>query len=98
MENSILITKVIKLFEKVNPACKRMYDNKTQRKAALDLVTQYGLDEIEDVLQILPVSNTIPYIPTATTPLQLWEKYQAIKNAWMKRKNELQANKRRIII
>lgn len=82
-----LIPDVIKLFESVNPACKRYYGNPTQRKACQDLLDTYGLEELTNVINFLPVNNSTPYKPKANTPLQLWEKYQSIKDAWAQEKN-----------
>ncbi len=86
---------VIKLFEEVNPACKKMYSNTTQRKACDDLLNTYGLDEISKVIGILPKTNKTPYFPSVTTPKQLWDKYQSLKDKLLQKKEE---TKSRIII
>jgi len=86
-----LIPEIIKLFEEVNPACKKMYGNKTQRAACQNLLDEYGFEEVSKFISWLPRTNKIPYIPQAETPDQLWKKWQAIKDAIAKKKNELNA-------
>lgn len=84
-----LIPEVIKLFEVVNPACKKFYGNKTQRGACANLLAEYGFDEVSRVIAFLPQSNKIAFMPTITTPVQLWDKYQALKSGLEKKKSEL---------
>lgn len=84
-----LASELIKLFEAVNPACKTMYGNTTQRKACEYLIAEYGFEEVSRVIAFLPKSNKIPYVPTITTPNQLWTKYQALRDALEKKKGEL---------
>lgn len=82
------ITEIIKLFEAINPACKRYYGNITQRKACKDLIDTYGFDEISKVIAFLPKNNSTPFMPKANTPLQLWDKFQSIKDSWQQVKNK----------
>lgn len=84
-----LIPELIKLFEEVNPACRKMYGNKTQRGACRDLIDTYGFDEVSKVVAFLPKSNKIAYMPTITTPLQLWEKYQSLKDKLQQKRSEI---------
>lgn len=85
-EHSSQIPIIIKEFEKINPACKRMYGNLNQRKACIDLIDTYGFDDVMKAIPFLPRNNTTPYKPKANTPLQLWQKWQDIKEAWAKEK------------
>lgn len=87
-ESGILIPEVIKLFEGINPACKRYYGNLTQRKACQDLLDTYGFEELTKVIAFLPKNNSSPFKPKANTPLQLWEKFQSIKDSWLQEKNK----------
>lgn len=91
-----LVTELIKLFELVNPACKTMYGNTTQRKACELLIEEYGFEEVSKVISFLPKSNKIPFVPTITSPNQLWTKYQALKDGLERKKGELQAKGRGI--
>jgi hypothetical protein len=79
---------IIKEFEIVNPACKRMYGNTTQRQACDDLIERYGLEKVLQVVRILPKSNVIPYMPSITTPAQLVGKWTQLESAFIKKKNE----------
>lgn len=93
-----LIPEIIKAFEEVNPACKKMYGNTTQRKACQNLLDEYGLEEILKFISWLPKTNKIPFVPQATTPVQLWEKWQAIKDGVQKEKAKLQGKENNYII
>lgn len=97
-EGNLLIPEIIKAFETVNPACKSMYGNKTQRKACEHLIDEYGLEEVLKFISWLPKTNKIPYVPQATTPVQLWEKWQAIRDAIDKKRSESVTTKKYEII
>lgn len=88
------VTELIKLFEVVNPACKTMYGNITQRRACQLLIEEYGFDEVSRVVAFLPKSNRVAYLPTITSPNQLWTKYQALKDGLEKKKSALQSSGR----
>lgn len=94
--SSALIGEIIKLFEEVNPACKNFYGNTTQRKACKNLLEEYGFEKVSHAISILPRSNRTAYLPTINTPLQLWEKYQALRDGVAKKKSELSAKGRGI--
>ena len=81
---------LIKLFEEVNPACKRYYGNTTQRQACDDLITTYGFDEVSRVIPVLVKTNKMLYFPNIQTPKQLWEKYQTLKDKFHQKKIELE--------
>lgn len=86
-QSPALIGKVIELFSELNPACKKMYGNKTQRKACQDLVDTYSFEEVENcIVRVLPLTNGQPYFPTITTPLQLRDKWVALKSAVSKKR------------
>ena len=93
--HSPLGAEIIKLFEVVNPACKKMYNNTTQRKASDDLINTYSFEEVSKVIAILPKTNKTPYFPSITTPKQLWEKYQSLKDKLLQKKEE---TKSRLIV
>lgn len=73
--SSGLIVEIIKLFSEINPACKKMYDNKTQRGACQDLLDSYSFEDIKKVIALIPKTNGYKYCPTITTPLQLRDKW-----------------------
>lgn len=95
---SPLIPKVIKLFERVNPACKSMYGNKTQRRASQDLLDTYGFEELGKVIAILPKTNKLTYFPSITTPAQLWNDYQKLKDKLIQEKTKPDKNKPNYIL
>jgi len=75
---------LIKEFETINPAVKRMYGNKTQRKACSDLIESYGFDRVINVIKnTLPRTNkmTAEFFPNIGTPLQLSDKWQKLEDA-----------------
>ena len=96
--SSALIVEIIKLFEEVNPAVKDYYNRPPQRKACENLINEYGFEAVSKVVAFLPRSNKIAYLPTITTPLQLWEKYQSLKDGLQKKKGELTVKGRGIEI
>ena len=79
---------VIKAFEEVNPNASRWYNNITQRGACDDLIETHGLEKVIKAVAILPKSNTMQYIPTVTTPLQLRDKWASLAAALTKRGQE----------
>lgn len=82
------IVLILDEFRKWNPAVKRYYGNTTQRQACSDLIESYGLEQILRVIPLLEKTNKLDYIPSARTPLQLFEKYTAIKDGLGKIKNK----------
>lgn len=78
------ISEIIKEFEAINPACKRMYGNKTQRKACQDLIDTYSFERVIAVIKgTLPKTNkmTANFFPNISTPLQLFDKWQKLEDA-----------------
>lgn len=87
------IVAVIDAFHDWNPAAKRWYNHKTQRRAAADLVEEYGLHHVLDIIEILPKTNEMPYIPTITTPHQLLNKWESLRSNLKSRKNKKEDNR-----
>jgi biotin operon repressor len=74
------VPEIIKAFEIINPACKRMYGNKTHRQACHDLIETYGFETVMSFIEtVLPVTNTKLFWK-ATTPSQLWNNWTNINN------------------
>lgn len=84
---------IIKAFETVDPKNKKYYNNKTQRDACDFLIEQYGLDEVLKVIDILPQTNGMEFVPIITTPLQLRDKWvqlgTALKRTKVKKQPEV---------
>lgn len=84
---------LIKLFEEINPVCKKMYNNKTQREACDDIINSYTFEEACKVILLLKQTNKIPYFPIITTPVQLRDKYQILKSRLEQKKEEIISKK-----
>lgn len=91
------IVDVIDAFERVNPAYRRWYSNTTQREAIERMLDIQGKETILKIIGILPKSNTLPYIPTVTTPLQLEEKWAALEAGLRKEKSKLLEKRPKVI-
>lgn len=81
------IASIIKEFESINPVCKNFYANKTQRKHCQELIDNYGLEKVIQVIKLLPKTNQLNYVPTITTPAQLNTKWIQLATALQKLKN-----------
>ena len=79
---------IIKAFEEINPACKKYYNNNTQRTACDDLIKEYTLEQVLKVISILPQTNKLTFIPTVTTPHQLFQKWTSLRDNLIKIKNK----------
>lgn len=91
-QSSQEIVFLIESFSKLNPACKRMYGNITQRKACEDLINNYGYERIINVIEkTLPKTNVLQFFPTITTPLQLRDKWATLESAI--KRHQLQSKK-----
>ena len=87
-QSSEMINFVIEVFSEINPACKKMYGNTTQRKASFELIETYGLEEVINCIKnVLPKTNNQQYFPTVTTPVQLRDKWISLKSAVSKKRN-----------
>lgn len=80
--SSVGINELIKTFEVMNPSCSKYYGNKTQRKACENLIELYGFNRVKKVIEVtLPKTNTLPFFPSITTPVQLQEKWSSLESA-----------------
>jgi phage replication O-like protein O len=76
------IISLIGEFSKLNPSCKRMYGNNTQRQACEDLIENFGLERVLTVIEkTLPKTNNLQFFPTITTPVQLRDKWIMLESA-----------------
>lgn len=83
------VSEIIKSFENINPACKKMYSNTTQRKACEELIENYTFDRVQTVIEkTLPKTNGIQYFPTITTPAQLRDRWTTLESAIRKHQSE----------
>lgn len=87
------IEQVIYAFKEINPSYKKWFGNRTQRGAAERLLNTHGLDLVLKYIEALKLTNSQPYAPTVTTPVQLEDKLGALK-AWSdKRRNKVETPK-----
>ncbi len=83
------ISLVIDLFKDINPTYKKWFGNTTQRKAVTSLLERHGFEQLRKVIALLPKTNTIQYLPTITTPLQLEDKWSSLEAGLTKEKNKI---------
>ena len=65
------INDLIDLFKGVNPSWERLFANKTQRAAMERLLQKMPREELENLINYLPQTNSQKYAPVITTPAQL---------------------------
>jgi hypothetical protein len=89
---------ILKAFETLNPACKKMYGNTTQRQACDELIATYGYERIKMVIEkTLPKTNLIKFFPHIDTPDQLWKKWNQLESAIIKARQEKMSEKPKYI-
>lgn len=99
-ETSQEIPEIIKAFTEINPACNRMYGNKTQRQACQDLINFYGFERVMSVVKnTLIKTNILEFFPSITTPVQLRDKWASLESAINKKQGEVTSkeNKYKIV-
>lgn len=92
---------IIKAFETINPATRRMYGNKTQRAACDFLIEEYGLTEVLRVIaDLLPQTNIRPRyeFPYISTPDELMKNWSKLHDAVQTKTLELQNTKNKYIV
>jgi len=88
-EVSPLIPSVIKEMESIDPKNKSYYKNKSQREACQFLIDEYGYENVVKVIQSIPVLRArVPYLPSVTTPCELRDKWQKMKDAVDRERNK----------
>jgi hypothetical protein len=92
------LNKIINLFQPVNPSFQKFFPNVSQRSALARLIKLHGEEQVVKVISILPKTNTIQYLPTITTPIQLEDKWASLEAGLSKKKSELteKSNKNKI--
>ena len=68
------LNEIIDLFKQVNPSYEKLFRNTTQRQALERLVKKFGSEKVEEMINVLPITNTKQYAPTICTPLELENK------------------------
>lgn len=80
------IPEFIKLFESVNPSTQRLYGNKTERASSERLLKAHGFEKLQELVEILPHTNSMQYAPVITTPYEFEKKLGSLL-AFIKRNN-----------
>lgn len=92
------LNEVMERFMSVNPNIGRLYANKSQRAALERLIKQYGREKIEGAINILPQSNSLPFAPTITTPIQLEYRLADLVAFWKKERSRNQSMRKNIVV
>ena len=85
---------IIKAFEDVDVKNKRYYKNTTQREACDFLISEYGIEKVLKVIEILPKTNQQTHFPSITSPYELVEKWQKLKDAFPRKGGEIKSKGR----
>lgn len=87
--NGVAISKLLDLFSIVDPKNKTYYGNKTQRNCLDFMINEYGFENVEKVIGLLPQTNQLDYFPRITSPYDLKEKWTKLATALQsKKRNE----------
>ncbi len=74
---------VLKIFEPINPAIKRMYGNKAQRGACDRLIKEFGLKRVLDAAELAVQAFGKEHAPLVLTPYQLEVKWSNLKSYYI---------------
>lgn len=91
-----MIVALIDSFKDVNPSYKNFFKNKSQRAALSRLIEVHGFDVVQRVIQVLPKTNLIKFMPNITTPYQLEMKWAQFENQMKRKQEELKESKSNI--
>lgn len=97
--NADQIVSVIEKFHTTELNTTLKYGNKTQRKAAGEMIDQFGVPAINKIIDFLSSEEVIndPYSPRVTTPHQLQQKWGLIRQYFAKLQGKQLKNKITII-
>lgn len=87
-QSSHEIGEIIEMFKTVNPSYKKLFGSPPQRRASLRLYELHGIDKLRKMVNLLPRSNAMDYMPVITTPCQLEDKMGQLAAGWQKIKNK----------
>jgi hypothetical protein len=92
------IVEVITAFKEVNPSYIKWFAIAAQRSSIERMLSVHGKGRVLKVVAFLPQSNTIPYIPTITSPFVLEEKWADLQAGLTKIKNKQITNQPNVIM
>lgn len=84
---------IIKALEEIDKKNSKYYVNTAQRQACDFLIETYGLERVLAVIGGLKITNTIPYFPVITTPIQLRDRWTELESKATKYKLQKKAEK-----
>lgn len=87
------INDIICLFKEINPSYIQLLKRKVQRDAISRLVKVLGREKLEVAIKYAEKSNTMPFSPVITTPIQLEEKLGALRAFVQKEMIKIKNNK-----
>lgn len=79
---------IIKVFEQINPAAKRMYSQKPQRDAANRLVKEYGKDRVVEAAELAVKAFGKEHAPLVISPYHLELKWANLKSYYINKGRE----------
>ncbi len=82
------VNDLIYSFKEVNPFYEKLFNNKTERKAAAALLDSLGEEKAFKLVKELPKINSYPYMPISTKPSELLRNLPKIKARMEQIKNE----------
>ncbi len=91
------IVDVIDSFKEINQSYRKWFRNTTQREAIARLIKNQTLEKVLSVIRILGRTNTMQYMPTITTPLQLEDKWSSLEAQLIKKKTEITSKRPNVI-
>lgn len=89
-KSSAGIVQVLEIFKEHSPSLS--YGNKTQRKAAEEMIAKYGLQELLGMCKVVIAVQGLPYAPRASTPYAMWQKIGDFKSYFEAEKNKSKNN------
>lgn len=89
-KSSAGIVQVLEIFKELSPSLS--YGNKTQRKAAEEMIAMYGLEETLGMCRVVIAVQGLAYAPRASTPYAMWQKIGDFKSYFEAEKSKSKNN------
>jgi hypothetical protein len=75
------IVKILDAFSVINPSIKEKYNNKTERKACVDLINVYGKEKVLHVItEVIPKVKGVEFIIYTDTPKKLFDNWSRLES------------------
>ncbi len=87
---------ILKAFEALNPACKKMYGHTVQQEACRALIQTYGFERIINIIEnTLPKTNKLFYL-SILTPDQLFKNFKRLEDDIFKYQQKQKSQKEKL--